>query len=345
MTISVALATYNGASFLAQQLASIAGQTRLPAELVISDDGSTDETLAVVERFAQTAPFAVRVLTRPERLGFADNFLVAAEACRHPLIAFCDQDDVWLPDKLRVAMDRMAIDDSLLSLHTLTVTDAALCPTGFHWKQGINRDTVFEPLQIDPFGTGWGNTMLFRSTLLGLIPRAQRPRNPGVDRPLSHDAWIYELAAALGRVSHIATPLILYRQHGENTSGSTRQRRRSKLLAMARVPIIEYRARAKFEARMAALFAELAEKPGDFAAPARKAAEHVAKRQAYWASRVDVFDSTTFAKRLAAFHETRALTADSPLWIGSRIKDLVLGVAGLGSTPIGAPLLSEPLPF
>lgn len=341
MHVSVAMATYNGAPFLAQQLASLAGQTLPPAELVVSDDGSTDETLAVVEHFAKTAPFPVRVLTREARLGFADNFLEAAQACAHPLIAFCDQDDVWLPEKLRIGAERIAADDSLLSMHTLTVTDGALRPTGFQWNQGIGRDVSHAPLELDPFGTGWGNTMMCRAELLGLIARETRPRQPGAERPLSHDTWIYVLAAALGRVSHITAPLILYRQHGANASGTTRDRRRSRLRALAGVPIGEYREHARFDAEMTVLFARLAEQPGPFATAARAAAERFDRRHAYWASRVGVFDSSTFAQRLEAFRQTRALTADAPLWIGSRIKDLLLGVAGVGSIPIGAPLLRE----
>jgi hypothetical protein len=335
------MATYNGAAFLAQQLESLACQTLRPAELVVSDDGSTDSTLAVVEKFSQTAPFPVRVLTRGARLGFGDNFLEAAQACRYPLIAFSDQDDVWLPDKLHIGAKRMDADDSLLSMHTLTVTDKALNPTGFHWDQGIKCDSTYGPLELDPFGTGWGNSMLFRSALVGLIAREARPRQPGADRRLSHDTWIYVLAAALGRVSHIAAALILYRQHGGNATGTTREERPGGLGPLVRVPIGEYREHAAFDARMAELFADLAGEAGPFATAAQTATERFDLRHAYWSSRVSVFDGPTFAERLKAFQKTRDLTREAPLWIGSRMKDLILGVAGVGSTSIGSPLLSQ----
>src|SRR3954467_3477295 len=74
MKVSVALASYNGARFIDEQLASLAAQTRLPDELVVCDDGSTDDTLARVERFAATAPFAVRIVRNAENLGFNGNF-------------------------------------------------------------------------------------------------------------------------------------------------------------------------------------------------------------------------------------------------------------------------------
>ena len=83
-----------------EQLADLAAQSVLPAELVVCDDGSTDDTLAILERFAITAPFPVRVHRNSERLGYRANFLKCAGLCRSDLIAFCDQDDRWAPRKI-----------------------------------------------------------------------------------------------------------------------------------------------------------------------------------------------------------------------------------------------------
>lgn len=340
MDVSVAMATYNGERYLAEQLASITGQTLRPSELVVSDDGSTDATLEILETFARTAPFPVTLLRNEKNLGFADNFLLAAEACQCSLIAFADQDDVWLPDKLRQGATRIANDDSLLSMHTLTVTDEALLPTGFHWDQGIEGDAIHAPLQLDPFGTGWGNTMMFRRDVIHLIPRQKRPPQPyNSDRRLSHDTWVYVLAAALGGVSHISAALILYRQHASNASGRTKSRRRNRLASLLSVPIIEYREHALFDARMAELFADASLLPTAFAPAAKEAANRFDRRCAYWSSRVGVFDNKTLASRLQSYRKTRLLTGDAPLWFGSRMKDLVLGVLALGSTWVGRALL------
>ena len=100
MNISVALATYNGARHLREQLDSLARQTLRPGELVVRDDGSTDDTLAIVEDFARTAPFPVRAQRNAVNLGWGPNFLSAALACRGEVVAFCDQDDLWQPAKL-----------------------------------------------------------------------------------------------------------------------------------------------------------------------------------------------------------------------------------------------------
>ena len=103
-TISVAMCTYNGEKYLREQLESIALQTRLPAELVICDDRSTDSTSEIIRNFADSAPFPVRFNLNPVNLGGATkgitkNFEQASRLCTGDLIAFCDQDDVWLPKK------------------------------------------------------------------------------------------------------------------------------------------------------------------------------------------------------------------------------------------------------
>src|ERR1019366_197610 len=93
--ISVALCTYNGERFLSQQLASIGKQTRLPDELVVCDDSSTDRTVAIVREFAASVSFPVRVFENQRNLGSAANFERAIRLCDGDLIALSDQDDIW----------------------------------------------------------------------------------------------------------------------------------------------------------------------------------------------------------------------------------------------------------
>jgi len=327
MQISIAMATYNGERFLRTQLESLAAQTVRPVELVVSDDGSTDGTLDVVEGFAAIAPFPVRLLEKPGRLGFSDNFLHAAAACQHDLVAFCDQDDVWLPHKLETGMRRIAADDSLLALHRLTIADTAMAPTGL-WTQGIEGDAVFEPLQLDPYKNGWGNSMLFRRPLATLLPRETRPRQPEQQRPLSHDTWIYALAAGLGRVSHIAEPLIFYRQHGANTIGvipeSTWRKARNRVLQ----PMWRLRERMIFYREMAALFRTLASGNGSFAGVANAAASRYEALNRPIEARLNIYDSPSLSGRMRAY---QAMLGKPEFRFPSQVKDLVLGVAGLNA--------------
>jgi glycosyltransferase involved in cell wall biosynthesis len=329
MLISVAMATYNGERYLREQLESIVAQTVRPSELVVGDDGSDDETATILNSFAQSAPFPVRLLPREERRGFADNFLRIAAACHHPLIAFCDQDDVWLPAKLETASRRIIADRSLLAVHRLVTTNDALERTGI-WTQGIETDAVFQPLDLDPFKNGWGNTMLFRRELVTTIPYAGRPRQPEVpERSLSHDSWIYVLAAALGRVSHIAEPLILYRQHGGNAIGVAQSGPRTGRKPGAISSMHRLRERMAFYRHMARLFDELADRADTgFAAAAHAAAARYAKRHDPLAARLAIYDSPTLVSRIRAFRDMKHSPA---LPVKSRAKDLVLGVSGLHS--------------
>src|SRR5690348_8403095 len=95
LSISVAMATYNGARYIREQLDDLAAQTRLPAEVVVCDDESSDGTVAILEHFAASAPFPVHIHRNSERLGYRANFMKCASLCSSDLVAFCDQDDRW----------------------------------------------------------------------------------------------------------------------------------------------------------------------------------------------------------------------------------------------------------
>src|SRR3954469_465099 len=115
MNLSIAMGTYNGAVYLNEQLESIAAQTRTPDELVISDDQSTDDTLTLIEEFAATAGFPVRLSINESNLGTAKNFEKAIGLCRGDVIMLSDQDDVWHSDKLE-SVERMFAAKPQLSL-------------------------------------------------------------------------------------------------------------------------------------------------------------------------------------------------------------------------------------
>src|SRR6266481_8759069 len=100
LPISVAMCTYNGGRFLAEQLESIAVQTRLPDELVVCDDRSTDESVEIVRNFARHAPFPVQLEINEENLGSTKNFEKAISLCQGEIVALADQDDVWYRHKL-----------------------------------------------------------------------------------------------------------------------------------------------------------------------------------------------------------------------------------------------------
>jgi glycosyltransferase involved in cell wall biosynthesis len=211
--LSIAMATYNGARFLREQLASLAAQTSPPDELVVCDDGSTDATLDVLREFATSAPFEVRVEPNARRLGVSENFLRTASLCRGDWIAYCDQDDAWLPGKLAAVRAVVARRPAaVLVAHRAAIADGALRPTGelLH-VPAVRRTTIVPRLARGFWSYPYGFTMTFSARLLRAVPAEGRPVE-------SHDRWIAILAGILGETVYLAEPLALYRRHGENYS-------------------------------------------------------------------------------------------------------------------------------
>jgi glycosyltransferase involved in cell wall biosynthesis len=223
-SISVVMATYNGQRFIREQLESFARQSRLPDELYVSDDGSQDATLEIVQEFAARAPFPVVVHRNAERLGYADNFLHAAAGRKTDLIAFSDQDDIWHPDKLRLCCEAFSNPSVVMCAHPVDLIDADSKPIG-HFTQGISADATLPPLSLDPWGTFWGFTITIRRSLLDLVPFRDRGLdNHELTKLAAHDRFVSMIANAVGETALIAQPLALYRQHGSNLFGPPRLR-------------------------------------------------------------------------------------------------------------------------
>lgn len=211
--ISVALATHNGERFLGEQLRSIAAQTRPPDELVACDDASTDGTLTVLERFAGSVAFPVRIRRHPVRLGSVKNFESAISSCAGDVIALADQDDVWRPEKLAAIESEIAHADLVFS------DGARIDPAGFPLPETLWSRFRFRASERAMVGRGkaldvlaahnvvTGATMAFRSRWReAVLPLPDHPK-------MHHDRWIALIVAALGTVRAIERPLIDYREH------------------------------------------------------------------------------------------------------------------------------------
>lgn len=211
MKISVALCTYNGERFLKEQLNSIASQIRQPDELIVCDDGSSDDTLVILERFASEAAFPVHIVRNACRLGVSANFQQAVRRCTGELTALSDQDDVWLPDKLHtaeLAFLTSAHPEKLLFCTCLQYVDSDLKPLGF---SAIPNRTDFANAVAENIATGC--TVVFGSEIMKLFLHAD------AGSMVMHDWWLYLLAAAFGEIEYDAKSSVLYRQHGNNVAG------------------------------------------------------------------------------------------------------------------------------
>lgn len=206
MKISIAMATYNGAKFLREQLDSFSAQTRLPDELVVCDDGSKDATLAILDAFAATAPFAVRVIRNPENLGFMRNFEKAISLCEGDIIFVSDQDDVWFPEKL-ATVEQVYRDNPKVqaTINDMIITDGEL---------NHSNKTLLGNFRV----TGSSDNRL----IAGCASTIRRDLLPIVipipEIFIGHDAWIGDLCMTLGVRQLIDKPLQFYRRHGANES-------------------------------------------------------------------------------------------------------------------------------
>jgi glycosyltransferase involved in cell wall biosynthesis len=221
-SVSIAMATYNGAAFLEEQLDSLETQTLKPDELVVCDDQSSDSTVDILRRFATRASFPVRIHVNPERLGWRANFMKASGLCSHELIAFCDQDDVWYPDKLATVVAEFDDPSVLLAFHNADLVDAY----GNEYGTLLPVDRAPRRIAARSRPTPWSNplglTIVFRSTLVrynDLWVDSKDLAFPG--HPAAHDQWFYFLATNLGTVVSLPQRLLGYRQHRGNVVGWT----------------------------------------------------------------------------------------------------------------------------
>jgi hypothetical protein len=219
------MCTYHGALYLREQLDSIAGQTRLPDELVVCDDGSADDTLAILEGFAAAARFPVRIHVNPTQLGTPKNFERAIGLASGEVIALADQDDVWYPHKLERLEQGFARSERIgLVFSDADVVDERLRPAGYPLSQALRafdrrrrliaRGRLFEALVRDNLVTGC--TAAFRSDYKDLVVP--------VPAACAHDSWAALVIAAVAEVARIDAPLLAYRQHAGNQSGLMRFR-------------------------------------------------------------------------------------------------------------------------
>ena len=213
-TVSIAMATYNGGRFIEEQLDSFVRQTLAPDELVITDDGSDDRTLEILERFATSAPFKVHVHRNAKRLNYSRNFERAIGLCSSDILFLSDQDDVWFPEKIAtVAAQFEKNPDVSVVVNDQILTDAQLNHTGVTKlgnleRIGKNSDGLVEGCC----------TALRRSFAEQLFPLPDHADGLLESRSLSHDVVINQLAILLGVRSVIRRPLQFFRRTGENAT-------------------------------------------------------------------------------------------------------------------------------
>lgn len=221
--ISVAMCTLNGQRFLGEQLESIAAQTKLPNELVVCDDGSSDLTDSILLDFAQRAPFPVRSVRNEKRLGSTKNFEKAIGLCEGEFIALCDQDDIWESNKLGRLVKSLGDSGAGGVFSDAQLVDANGRPAQkrlwqlhkFDFRESIefSRDAAIRLLLKHDVVTG--ATLMFRASVRNFVMP--------IPAPWVHDGWIAWMLVLYSQLTFVAEPLVRYRVHREQQLGVGRR--------------------------------------------------------------------------------------------------------------------------
>jgi glycosyltransferase involved in cell wall biosynthesis len=226
-TISIALCTYNGETYLPTQWQSLLDQQQYPDEIVICDDRSTDGTAALLRQLAAEAPFPVRILENQTQLGYNKNFERALSECTGDLIFICDQDDYWFPEKIS-SMTSYMVDHPALQLAFCDawVTDEELQGRQIRFWERVNFDADVRQrwndgetmeVMLDGNRVMGCASVLRRSFLKTVLPIPEAI--PGY----IYDGWLALVGAADNTIAFIDQPLQLYRTHVQQQVGVREQ--------------------------------------------------------------------------------------------------------------------------
>ncbi|HEU4382309.1 MAG TPA: glycosyltransferase family 2 protein [Anaeromyxobacteraceae bacterium] len=242
--ISIALCTYNGERFLREQVDSLLAQDYPNLEVVAVDDASTDGTVAILEGYA-ARDRRLRVHRNASNLGFRRNFQKTIARCRGHFIAPSDQDDIWLPAKLRRLLEAMG--EAPAAYCDSELIDERGCLLGIRLSDRRILGRIDDPVTLILQNCVSGHAMLFRRSLVA--------RALPLPEGLFHDWWLALVAAGSGGVAYCPEPLVRYRQHGSSVTDIARLREVDRLAAPRGYRI------AEFEATLARLQACLAAVP------------------------------------------------------------------------------------
>lgn len=209
------MATYNGAAHISEQLDSIVRQSPRPLEILIGDDGSSDATVAIIERFARQCDVPIHLHRNDHRLGYGENFLQTASRAHGELIAFADQDDIWLSGRLAAATAAFSDPSLTLWICNWKVVDDYLAAVP---DRRVHTGFVQSSVLAYPLHVAHGSRMVFRGSLIDHLPADGRPISVMGGKSATHDEWAGYAAHALGRVHQHREVLMLYRRHSNAVS-------------------------------------------------------------------------------------------------------------------------------
>jgi len=222
--ISILLASYNGEKYISELIESILSQTIQDFRLIICDDRSSDNTFSIVTEYAAKEPDKITVKQNDVNSGGAKtNFLQMMLEFKDDYVMLCDQDDVWLPEKIEKSLakikemeEEFGINTPLLVHTDLTVVDDNLNVIAPSYEKMSNKDFSITSLNF-------AVTMSNVAGCTAIYNRALAEYFQSVPTYfVIHDWWLSLTAAVFGHIGTVNEPTILYRQHGENASSAKR---------------------------------------------------------------------------------------------------------------------------
>lgn len=225
MSIAICMATFNGGKYIDEQLSSIFRQSYHDWVLYIHDDNSTDDTIDIIKSYESRYPNKIILFDDNVKTGGASqnfSYLLEKVGKNHPYIMFCDQDDVWMDDKIEVTLDAMKFHERLnpgipLLVHTdLTVVNESL--------ETISP-SMFEYQKLSPENAENINTLALENVITGCTVMMNKTLSNIVNcipkEAVMHDWWIGLMCLKnKGKIVFLNRATILYRQHAQNAVGS-----------------------------------------------------------------------------------------------------------------------------
>ncbi len=222
--IVVCLSTYNGEKFLKEQIDSLLKQT-VKVDIIILDDGSTDNTIDIIKKYETTYSNISYLKDNITSSSAKKNFSILTEYSislnKYNYFMFCDQDDIWLPEKIEQTLKKMReIEKSNSDIPLLIHTDLKVVSTNLD----ILSDSYWSYQGIDPkYDTL--NRLLVHNVITGCTVMINKKLAnialPIPNEVIMHDWWLGLVASSFGQIHHINTPTMLYRQHSNNDTGAT----------------------------------------------------------------------------------------------------------------------------
>lgn len=231
--VAILLATYNGEQFLKEQLDSIVNQSFQDFVCYIHDDGSTDKTISILQTYANKYPDKFKILNYPGGQGAAGNFLslmnYAVNNCKEKYYFFSDQDDVWLKNKVELELKKLKQaeknDKPTLIYCDQIIVDEKLkiiSKSGMNYSKRSHENDNLKHLAFE--NNAPGCVIGINRSLLVLANNIYNKSNI-----VMHDWWIMLVAICWGEINYLDKPLMLYRQHGDNTLGAEKKDLKSKV--------------------------------------------------------------------------------------------------------------------